>query len=188
MALSKLIKFLTKSTFFNGIEEYQKRNKGTLTNGNTLSEQAQDDDGNYVWGYDPATGKSDFNSRVVYFKDIKTGIDEESRTVLINYFTKVFKDDEDPRKSAEKYVDGSFGRGKNTLTDGQAYRSFESYRKVLLSAGKSFWSDSQERAYKKIMRMVTPIREARKRGEIISLTTEQIQEIEDMMAEMQPYY
>ena len=173
-------------TFFNGIEEYQKRNKGTLTNGNTLSEQAQDDDGNYVWGYDPATGKSDFNSRVVYFKDIKTGIDEESRTVLINYFTKVFKDDKDSQKSAERYVDGSFGRGKNTLTDGQAYRSFESYRKVLLSAGKSFWSDSQERAYKKIMRMVTPIRGARKRGEIISLTTEQIQEIEDMMAEMQP--
>ena len=168
--------------FFNGVEEYQKRNKGTLTNGAALSMEAKDDDGNYVWGYNPETKTYNFNSKVLYFKDLKVGIDKQSRDVLINYFSRIYGD----REKAEQYIDKNFGTGKNSLTDGQAYRSFDSYRKILMSAGLSYWSDTQEAAYHRIMDMVTPIREARKRGEIQSLTAEQIQEIEDLMAEMQP--
>ena len=168
--------------FFNGVEEYQKRNKGTLTNGATLSMEARDEKGNYVWEYDPMTNTYNFNSKVVYFKDLKVGIDEASKEVLVNYFEKIFED----REKAEKYIEDNFGKGKNSLTDGQAYRSFESYRKVLLSAGLSFWSEAQEAAYHRIMDIVTPIREARKQGKIASLTSEQIQEIEDLMVEMQP--
>lgn len=164
--------------FFNGVEEHQKRNKGTLTNGAALSMEAKDADGNYIWDYDPKTNTFDFTSKVVYFKDIKTGLDKASYDALFNYFSKLWGDAE-----AEKYLKNF---ASNSLTDGQAYRSFESYRKILLSAGLSYWTESQEAAYHKIMDMVTPIREARKRGEIISLTAEQIQEIEDLMVEMQP--
>lgn len=164
--------------FFNGVEEHQKRNKGTLTNGAALSMEAKDDDGNYIWEYDPTTNTYNFNSKVVYFKDVKTGLDKASYEVLLNYFSNIWG-----KEAAEKYLKNF---SSNSLTDGQAYRSFESYRKILASAGLSYWSRAQEAAYHRIMDMVRPIREARKQGKIISLTTEQIQEIEDLMAEMQP--
>lgn len=164
--------------FFNGVEEHQKRNKGTLTNGAALSMEARDADGNYIWDYDPKTNTYDFTSKVVYFKDIKTGLDKASYDALFNYFSKLWGD-----REAEKYLKNF---SSNSLTDGQAYRSFESYRKILLSAGLSYWTESQEAAYHKIMDMVTPIREARKQGRILSLTADQIQEIEDLMVEMQP--
>lgn len=165
--------------FFNGVEEYQKRNKGTLTNGAALSMEAKDNDGNYIWGYDPNTHSFNFNSRVVYFKDLKAGLDEASYNALLKYFSSLWGEE-----AAEKYLKDNFA--KNSLTDGQAYRSFESYRKVLMSAGLSYWSEEQENAYQRIMDIVTPIREARRQGKIISLTSSQIQEIEDLMAEMQP--
>lgn len=165
--------------FLNGVEDHQKRNKGTLTTGSVLSMEAKDADGNYIWEYNPITNTYNFNSRVLYFKDVKAGLDRKSYEALKKYFTRLWGE-----SKAEKYIEDNFSQ--NSLTDGQAYRSFESYRKVLMSAGLSFWSENQERAYQKIMDMVTPIREARRNGKIISLTSSQIQEIEDSMAEMQP--
>lgn len=167
-------------SFFNTVEEHQKRNKGTLTNGATLSMEAKDENKEYIWDYDPKTGTFDFNSKVVYFKDVKTGLDKGSYDALLNYFTNVFNDEE----AAKEYLKDNFS--KNSLTDGQAYRSFESYRKVLKSAGLSYWSERQEDAYNRIMELVTPIREARKQGEIKSLTVDELQEIQDLMVEMQP--
>lgn len=180
--------FQVNPLFFNGVEEYQKRNKGTLTNGSILSMMAQDMDGNYLWDYNPEDGTFDFTSKVVYFKDVKVGLDEDSRRALVTYFTNQFaktsKSLEEARKKAEKHVNRF---NSNSLTDGQAYRSFESYRKVLMSAGRQFWTNVQERAYNEIMSIIAPIRIARQeRGEILSLTASEIQRIEDLMTVMQP--
>lgn len=173
--------------FLNGVEEHQKRNKGTLTNGSPLSMEAVDSEGNSLWGYDPETGTYDFTSKVMYFKDVKAAIDGQSREVLLNYFTKVFartsKSLDEAARRAKEHVSKL---DSNSLTDGQAYRTLESYRKVLMSAGKQFWTDGHQRAYDQIMDIVMPIREARRRGERATLSAEDIQKIEDLMAVMQP--
>lgn len=173
--------------FLNGVEDYQKRNKGVLTNGYVLSMEAKDKEGNYIWDYDPATNTFDFNSRVAYFKDVKVGLDEASKEVLIRYYTKQFakisKSPEEAELKARAHV-AKFN--SNSLTDGQAYRTFDSYAKVLMSAGKTFWTDEHQKAYDLIMSIVTPIREARRRGETLELTVEQIQQIEDAAAVFPP--
>lgn len=174
--------------FLNGVEEHQKRNKGVLTNGTPLSMEATEDDGTPLWNYDPQTGTYDFTSKVVYFKDVTAGLDAASKTVLTNYFTRLFaktsKSLEAAKEKAKQHV-AKFA--SNSLTDGQAYRSLESYRKVLKSAGAQFWTLSHQQAYDTIMSIITPIREARRNeGKIIPLTAEQIQKIEDAMTVMQP--
>ena len=173
--------------FLNGVEDHQKRNKGTLTNGSALSMEATEDDGTSLWGYDPETGTYDFTSKVVYFKDVKTGLDPESKEVLIKYFTRQFAKTSKSLDEAERRAREHVSRfDSNSLTDGQAYRSLDSYRRILKSAGQQFWTPSHQKAYETIMSIVTPIREARKEGKIIALTTQEIQQIEDAMAVMQP--
>ena len=173
--------------FLNGVEDYQKRNKGILTNGSALSMEATDNQGNSLWGYNPESNSYDFTSKVVYFKDVIVPMDDKSVKVLTNYFTKLFSKTTKSLSKAKEKAEKHMSKFKsNSLTDGQAFRSLDSYRKVLMSAGKQFWTDSHEKAYNDIMNIVAPIRAARKDSKIIPLSRRQIQKIEDAMVIMEP--
>lgn len=66
---------------------------------------------------------------------------------------------------------------KDTLTDGQGYRTLESYRAVKGMAGE--WTRKMEEAYQKIQQI-------RREGQGRSLTEVEIQQLSDLMVLMQP--
>ena len=63
--------------FFNGVEDVQKRNKGTLTNGYQVMVDALDVDGNPLFSI--RDGEHEVNQSVVYFEDISVGTSQKER-------------------------------------------------------------------------------------------------------------
>ena len=119
--------------FYINSKEQQKRNKGSLTNGQQLVVDARDPKtGDYVWD-----NPSNPIQRVVYMYDIKPALSSHDRTMLEKILGK-------------DYVENSDYEGKSSLTDGQGWRSFSSWRKIGLSFGKDVWTDEMESAYWKI--------------------------------------
>lgn len=119
--------------FYINSKEQQKRNKGSLTNGQQLVIDARDPKtGEYVWD-----NPSNPIQRVVYMYDIKPALSSHDRTMLEKILGK-------------DYVENSDYEGKSSLTDGQGWRSFSSWRKIGLSFGKDVWTDEMESAYWKI--------------------------------------
>ena len=116
--------------FYINSKEQQKRNKGSLTNGQQLVVDAIDPKtGEYVWD-----NPSNPIQRVVYMYDIKPALSSHDRTMLEKILGK-------------DYVENSDYEGKSSLTDGQGWRSFSSWRKIGLSFGKDVWTDEMESAY-----------------------------------------
>lgn len=116
-------------SFYSGTKDLQKRYKEIHAPGSALSIEA----------IDPWTGRrySDGIERVVYFNDISLNaedVDSEFMRVIANQFG----EDSDVYKA---YLE-------NTLTDGQGYRTLESYRKVMGMAGK--WTANMQNAYEAI--------------------------------------
>ena len=159
---------------FGGVEEHQKRNKVGATNGTSLSRDAS------IAGqrlFNPG----EFSQKVVYFKDVFASADERTETNFANFiretYTPIYG-----KKEADDRAKQFIKTFKNcSLTDGEAYRSLDSYRRILGSAGKNFWSDKQEEAYQRIKELTGKIKEENRNA-----TIEEIQEIEDFLVTMQP--
>lgn len=121
--------------FFANSKEHQKRNKVALTNGIQLVTDAKDPNSNYVWE-DPVNPKQ----KVVYVYDIKPALSEEDEAML----AKVFEG------SDYNYTDVY---GSNTISDGQGWRSFSSWRKIGLSFQGKIWTQEMEDAYHQIQKL-----------------------------------
>lgn len=159
---------------FNGVEDTQKRNKVVGTNGTPLSSEAEIN-GQRLFP------KGNFAQRVVYFQDVLSPMAEDTADALKKFLTKQYEatyGHDKAVKMAEKFV-SMFD--ENTLTDGEAYRGLASYRAILASAGKNFWSDKHEQVYQKIVEITSSIRQENRNA-----TVEEIQEIEDLLTALQP--
>lgn len=116
-------------SFYAGTKDLQKRYKEIHAPGSSLSIEA----------VDPLTGQRYSNGieNVAYFDDISLNaeiVDSEFMKVMENQFGK----NSDTYKA---YL-------SNTLTDGQGYRTLESYRKVMGMTGK--WTREMQNAYETI--------------------------------------
>lgn len=154
--------------FFSGVEDYQKRNKGTLTNGMRLSSQA-------MIGNERLFDENHFSQKVAYFYDITASVSDDIFQTMRRAMINGGYSEADADKIMEAYK-------KNSLTDGQAYRTFDSYRKILGGLGLQFWSKQQESAYQEIMSIIEPVRN----GEKDELSAEEIQRIENLNIGLMP--
>lgn len=123
--INQLQFFTIDPAFYKGTKDLQKRYKEIHAPGTVLSLQARDFNGNLY----SETGIE----RCLYFEDIKLPATEG--------FISAIKADEKTRAHVEKYL-------KNTLTDGQGYRTLDSYKKVRGMAGQ--WTEEHEAAYNAI--------------------------------------
>ena len=182
--------------FYNGTEDMQKRYKEMIASGETLDKTA----------IDPDTGKPVDNNhghqRVWYFNEVirngETASPEFMDAIagnLSNGAYAVYTAAKAGKKVKELETYAEANRGtqnwtsmdedilsnlkkytKNTLTDGQGYRSFTSYRKLMIMRG--LWSKEAEKVYK-------IIKDNRKAGNK-RLSTEQLKEIDRLGVVFQP--
>ena len=123
--INQLQFFTIDPSFYKGTKDLQKRYKEIHAPGTILSLQARDFDGNLY----SETGIE----RCLYFEDIELPATEGFiAAIKANYKTKAH---------VGKYL-------KNTLTDGQGFRTLDSYRKVRGMAGQ--WTEEHEAAYNAI--------------------------------------
>lgn len=128
--IQQLQMFTIDPAFYKGTKDLQKRYKEIHAPGSALSVEA----------IDPFTGErysNDGIERAVYFDDIDVNaekFDPEFMKAIANHFG----EGSDIYKAYKR----------NTLTDGQAYRTLESYKKVMGMAGK--WDERMEAAYNQI--------------------------------------
>ena len=147
-------------SFYKGTKDLQKRYKEIHAPGSALSVEA----------IDPFTGERYSNGgieRVVYFDDIDVNaekFDPEFMAAIANHFGK----NSNVYKSYKK----------NTLTDGQGYRTLESYKKVMGMAGK--WDERMEAAYNQIQSIRSKI------GKDENPSMEDIKSISDLAVIFQP--
>jgi hypothetical protein len=143
--------------------DLQKRNKQLHASGDRLSTQA----------VNPfSSSKEKFSDRpyqvVRYFQDIKTNTEETDPD-----FMEVIKDIYGENSDVYNAY-----KNKTSLTDGQGYRTLESYRAVMGMAGK--WNKKTELAYQKLQEIRKEIRDNGK------VTEKQRKAIEDLMLTFQP--
>ena len=147
-------------SFYHGTKDLQKRYKEIHAPGNVLDVQARDFDG-YLYS-------SDGIERVVYFEDISVNA-EDTNPEFMEVMRKVFKDNPEIIDTYKK----------NTLTDGQGYRTLTSYRRVKGMAGQ--WTRGMEEAYKAIMQIRN-----KHIADDSEITNEERQQIADFMLVLQP--
>jgi len=123
--------FTIDAGFYGNTENLQKRYKELHAPGTKVSDDALD------WKLDKLAIENG-EERVVYFDDISISADEMDPGFMD--IIKARFGTSDP-SVVDAYT-------KNTLTDGQGYRTLESYRKVMIAAGK--WNDYLEQTYDKI--------------------------------------
>lgn len=147
-------------SFYKGTKDLQKRYKEIHAPGSALSVEA----------IDPFTGErysNDGIERVVYFDDIDVNaekFDPEFMAAIASHFGK----NSDVYKMYKK----------NTLTDGQGYKTLESYKKVMGMAGK--WDERMEAAYNQIQSIRSKI------GKDENPSMEDIKSISDLAVIFQP--
>ena len=112
------------------VKDLQKRYKEIYAPGKGVSTEARDLRGNLYMSRPHETA--------VYFDDIAVS-SEDVNPYFMNLMKKTFGEDSEVVKAY----------GKNTLTDGQGYRSLTSYRAVKGMAGE--WTPAMETAYQRIM-------------------------------------
>ena len=130
--IQQLQLFTIDPAFYKGTKDLQKRYKEIHAPGSVLSLEARDFDGNLY--------SEDGIERCVYFDDINLNAEVSNPEFM-------------------KAIEAKFGKNssvykaytKNTLTDGQGYRTLESYRKVMGMAGK--WTQEMENVYKAIKQL-----------------------------------
>lgn len=147
-------------SFYVGTKDLQKRYKEIYAPGNALSTEA----------INPWTGQKyseDGIERVVYFDDINADaedFDKEFMRAIANHFGK------------NSLVYKAYKR--NTLTDGQGYRTLESYRKVMGMSGK--WGEREEATYNQIQALRAKI------GKDENPSKEDIKALNDLAVIFQP--
>lgn len=162
--------------FFAGVKDMQKRNKGILTNGYQVIRDAVDLDGKPIFG-------NDFTQKVAYFNDISIGVSDSTRKAMWNVMYKRYlktMSESEASKAANSYMKQF---DSNTITDGEAYRSLDSYRRILLSIGEPFWDKNKELAYQEINKIIGTASNFNSEG---NLTAESMSRINSLMLVMQP--
>lgn len=187
-------------SFYHGTKDLQKRYKEIHAPGSILDVTAFDEYNNRLYS-------SDGIEKVVYFEDINVN-SEVTNPAFMEAILRSFKlesitdktiedhinngiitpkENEEEEKKRIKLLKELLGDNysiyetycKNTLTDGQGYRTLDSYRKVMGMAGK--WEEEHENAYKAIKQ----IRERHTRDNS-ELTSNELQQIERLAVVFQP--
>lgn len=117
------------TSFYKGTKDLQKRYKEIHAPGSLLSLSAIDSNGKKF--------SEDGIERCVYFDDININA-EQSNPEFMEAIAAVHGKDSDVYKAYKK----------NTLTDGQGYRTLRSYRKVMGMAGQ--WTEEMQKVYEAI--------------------------------------
>lgn len=151
--------------FYANMKDLQKRYKEIHAPGSRLDIHAVD-----PWNNNnPILSKEDPTEKVVYFKEVVT----DSKETDSDFY---------------KALVGAFGENdwrtikytRNKSTDGQGYRSFSSYRKVMIMSGK--WDNDCQRAYETIMAIRSNMKsEGRK-----TPTVEELKELDNCYITFQP--
>ena len=157
--IQQLQLFTIDPAFYNGTKDLQKRYKEIHAPGSVLSLEARDFDGNLY--------SEDGIERCVYFDDINLNAEVSNPEFM-------------------KAIEAKFGKNssvykaytKNTLTDGQGYRTLESYRKVMGMAGK--WTQEMENVYKAIKQLRAEY------GKDAQIPSDKLAEIANMSVVFQP--
>lgn len=117
------------TSFYKGTKDLQKRYKEIHAPGSLLSLSAIDSNGKKF--------SEDGIERCIYFDDITVNA-EQSNHEFMEAIAAVHGKDSDVYDAYKK----------NTLTDGQGYRTFRSYRKVMGMAGQ--WTEEMQKVYEAI--------------------------------------
>ena len=157
--IQQLQLFTIDPTFYKGTKDLQKRYKEIHAPGSVLSLEARDFDGNLY--------SEDGIERCVYFDDINLNAEVSNPEFM-------------------KAIEAKFGKNspvykaytKNTLTDGQGYRTLESYRKVMGMAGK--WTQEMENVYNTIKQLRAEY------GKDAQIPSDKLTEIANMSVVFQP--
>lgn len=157
--IQQLQLFTIDPAFYKGTKDLQKRYKEIHAPGSVLSLEARDFDGNLY--------SEDGIERCVYFDDINLNAEVSNPEFM-------------------KAIEAKFGKKspvyeaytKNTLTDGQGYRTLESYRKVMGMAGK--WTQEMENVYKAIKQLRAEY------GKDVQIPSDKLAEIANMSVVFQP--
>lgn len=146
------------TSFYKGTKDLQKRYKEIHAPGSLLSLSALDSNGKKF--------SEDGIERCIYFDDINVNA-EQSNPEFIEAIAAVHGKDSDVYKAYKK----------NTLTDGQGYRTLRSYRKVMGMAGQ--WTEEMQKVYEAIEQL-----KADYNGK--SIPSEKLAEIASMAVVFQP--
>lgn len=187
-------------SFYHGTKDLQKRYKEIHAPGSILDVTAFDE-------YNDRPYSEDGIERVVYFEDINVNsevtnpafmeailrsfklesISDKTIEDHINNGIITPKENEEEEKKRIKLLKELLGDNysiyetycKNTLTDGQGYRTLDSYRKVMGMAGK--WEEEHENAY-------NAIKQIRERHAVDNseLTSNELQQLERLAVVFQP--
>ena len=157
--IQQLQLFTIDPAFYKGTKDLQKRYKEIHAPGSVLSLEAKDFDGNLY--------SEDGIERCVYFDDINLNAEVSNPEFM-------------------KAIEAKFGKNssvykaytKNTLTDGQGYRTLESYRKVMGMSGK--WTQEMENVYKAIKQLRAEY------GKDTQIPSDKLAEIANMSVVFQP--
>lgn len=157
--IQQLQLFTIDPAFYKGTKDLQKRYKEIHAPGSVLSLEAGDFDGNLY--------SEDGIERCVYFDDINLNAEVSNPEFM-------------------KAIEAKFGKNspvykaytKNTLTDGQGYRTLESYRKVMGMAGK--WTQEMENVYNTIKQLRAEY------GKDAQIPSDKLTEIANMSVIFQP--
>lgn len=157
--IQQLQLFTIDSAFYKGTKDLQKRYKEIHAPGSVLSLEARDFDGNLY--------SENGIERCVYFDDINLNAEVSNPEFM-------------------KAIEAKFGKNspvykaytKNTLTDGQGYRTLESYRKVMGMAGK--WTQEMENVYNTIKQFRAEY------GKDAQIPSDKLTEIANMSVVFQP--
>ena len=157
--IQQLQLFTIDPAFYKGTKDLQKRYKEIHAPGSVLSLEARDFNGNLY--------SEDGIERCVYFDDIDLNAEVSNPEFM-------------------KAIEAKFGKNspvykaytKNTLTDGQGYRTLESYRKVMGMAGK--WTQEMENVYNAIKQLRAEY------GKDAQIPSDKLTEIANMSVVFQP--
>lgn len=157
--IQQLQLFTIDPAFYKGTKDLQKRYKEIHAPGSVLSLEARDFNGNLY--------SEDGIERCVYFDDIDLNAEISNPEFM-------------------KAIEAKFGKNspvykaytKNTLTDGQGYRTLESYRKVMGMAGK--WTQEMENVYNAIKQLRAEY------GKDAQIPSDKLTEIANMSVVFQP--
>ena len=157
--IQQLQMFTIDPAFYKGTKDLQKRYKEIHAPGTVLSLGAKDFDGNPY--------SEDGIERCIYFDDISLNA-ELTNSAFMKAIEAKFGKDSSVYKA---YTD-------NTLTDGQGYRTLESYRKVMGMAGK--WTREMQNVYDAIKQL------RNKFGKDAQIPADRLEEIAKMSVVFQP--
>ncbi len=157
--IQQLQLFTIDPAFYKGTKDLQKRYKEIHAPGSVLSLEARDFDGNLY--------SKDGIERCVYFDDINLNAELSNPEFMTAIKAKFGKNS----PVYEAYT-------KNTLTDGQGYRTLESYRKVMGMAGK--WTQEMENVYNAIKQLRAEY------GKDAQIPSDKLAEIASMAVVFQP--